>query len=99
MKRLLLVISVLAVGQASCADLVIYGATPAGIAAAVQARRMGVSAILLEPTQRIGGLTTGGLGQTDIGRKESFGGERRIERLRRARESIARVGANRPQGD
>ena len=55
-------------------DLVIYGATPAGIAAAVQARKMGLEPILLEPTSRIGGLTTGGLGQTDIGNKAAFGG-------------------------
>ena len=55
-------------------DLVIYGATPAGIAAAVQARKMGLEPILLEPTGRIGGLTTGGLGQTDIGNKAAFGG-------------------------
>ena len=55
-------------------DLVIYGATPAGIAAAVQARKMGLEPILIEPTGRIGGLTTGGLGQTDIGNKAAFGG-------------------------
>ena len=55
-------------------DLVIYGATPAGIAAAVQARKMGLEPILIEPTSRIGGLTTGGLGQTDIGNKAAFGG-------------------------
>ena len=55
-------------------DLVIYGGTSAGVSAALQAKRMGISAVLLEPTGRIGGLTTGGLGQTDIGNKESFGG-------------------------
>ena len=55
-------------------DLVIYGTTPAGIATAVQARKMGLEPILIEPTGRIGGLTTGGLGQTDIGNKAAFGG-------------------------
>ncbi|MCH2131735.1 MAG: FAD-dependent oxidoreductase [Pirellulaceae bacterium] len=55
-------------------DLVIYGATSAGIVAAVQARRMGASVIVLAPSARIGGLTTGGLGQTDIGNKEAIGG-------------------------
>ena len=55
-------------------DLVIYGATPAGISAAVQAKKMGLDAVLVEPTSRIGGLTTGGLGQTDIGNKSAFGG-------------------------
>lgn len=55
-------------------QLVIYGATPAGIAAAVEARRQGLEPILLEPSPKIGGLTTGGLGQTDIGNKAAFGG-------------------------
>ena len=55
-------------------DIVIYGATPAGFAAAVEAGRRGVSAVLLEPTGRIGGLTTGGLGQTDSGNTKVFGG-------------------------
>jgi len=55
-------------------DLVIYGDTSAGIAAAIQAKRMGKSVILIEPGSRIGGLTTGGLGQTDIGNKTAIGG-------------------------
>lgn len=55
-------------------DLVIYGGTSAGIAAAIQAKRMGKSVILIEPSSRIGGLTTGGLGQTDIGNKAAIGG-------------------------
>ena len=60
--------------SASDYDLVIYGGTPAGISAAVQAKRMGLKAVMIEPTSRIGGLTTGGLGRTDIGSKEAFGG-------------------------
>jgi hypothetical protein len=55
-------------------DIVIYGGTSAGISAAVQASRMGKSVLLLEPGQRLGGLTTGGLGQTDIGNKQAIGG-------------------------
>ncbi len=55
-------------------DLVIYGGTSAGVAAAVQARKMGKSVVLIEPTNRLGGLTTGGLGQTDIGNKAAIGG-------------------------
>jgi len=55
-------------------DLVIYGGTSAGIAAAIQAKRMGKSVILIEQSARIGGLTTGGLGQTDIGNKAAIGG-------------------------
>ncbi|MEL7585459.1 MAG: FAD-dependent oxidoreductase [Prolixibacteraceae bacterium] len=55
-------------------DLVIYGGTSAGVAAAIEASRTGKSVVLIEPTGRIGGLTTGGLGQTDIGKKEAIGG-------------------------
>lgn len=55
-------------------DLVVYGGTSGGIAAAVQARRMALEVVVIEPTQRIGGLTTGGLGQTDIGNKWAVGG-------------------------
>ena len=62
------------IGQPVERDIVIYGATPGGIAAAVQAKRMGRSVVLLEPTDRIGGLTTGGLGCTDIGSKWAYGG-------------------------
>ena len=55
-------------------DVVIYGSSPAAIAAAVQAGRMGKVAVVVSPEARIGGLTTGGLGQTDIGNKSAFGG-------------------------
>ena len=56
------------------ADIIIYGSSPAAISAAVQAKRMGKTAIIVSPEKRIGGLTTGGLGQTDIGNKKAFGG-------------------------
>ncbi len=55
-------------------DIVVYGGTSGGIAAAIQAARMGKSAVLIEPSNRLGGLTTGGLGQTDIGNKQAIGG-------------------------
>ncbi len=50
------------------ADICIYGATSAGITAAYAAQREGKSVVLIEPSNRIGGLSAGGLGQTDIGR-------------------------------
>ncbi len=56
------------------ADVVIYGGTSAGISAAIQAARFQRSVIIIEPTNRLGGLTTGGLGQTDIGNKQVIGG-------------------------
>lgn len=55
-------------------DVVIYGGTSAGIASAIQTSRMGKSVVIIEPSKRIGGLTTGGLGQTDIGNKHVVGG-------------------------
>ena len=55
-------------------DMVVYGGTSAGIAAAIQGSRMGKKILLIETGNRIGGLTTGGLGQTDIGNKQAIGG-------------------------
>ena len=64
----------LAMGESVERDIVVYGSTPAAISAAVQAKRMGLSCVVVSPETRIGGLTTGGLGQTDIGNKSAFGG-------------------------
>jgi hypothetical protein len=55
-------------------DVVIYGGTSAGVSAAIETARLGKSVVLIEPTNRLGGLTTGGLGQTDIGNKQVIGG-------------------------
>jgi len=55
-------------------DVIIYGATAGGVAAAIQVSRMGRTVALLEPGQHIGGLTSGGLGSTDAGNKEVIGG-------------------------
>jgi hypothetical protein len=53
---------------------VIYGGTSGGVAAAVQAARMGKKVVLIEPGDHLGGLTTGGLGKTDSGDKTVIGG-------------------------
>src|SRR5262245_36037205 len=55
-------------------DVVIYGGTSSGIVAAIQAKRDGKSVVLIEPSSHLGGLTTGGLGATDIGNKAVIGG-------------------------
>ena len=55
-------------------DVVVYGGTSAGVAAAVQVVRMGGSVVLVEPGRHLGGLTSGGLGATDIGNKAAIGG-------------------------
>jgi FAD dependent oxidoreductase len=59
---------------AETADVVIYGGTSSGIVAAIQAKRSGKSVVLIEPSSHLGGLTTGGLGATDIGNKGVIGG-------------------------
>ena len=55
-------------------DLVICGGTSAGVIAVVQADRLGKSAVLIEPSDHLGGLTSGGLGRTDTGNKSVIGG-------------------------
>lgn len=55
-------------------DVVVYGATSAGVMAAVQLAKMGKSVELIESGDHFGGLTTGGLGATDIGNKGVIGG-------------------------
>ncbi|MCU6712048.1 FAD-dependent oxidoreductase [Paenibacillus sp. J5C_2022] len=56
------------------ADLCIYGGTPAGVAAAIQGRRMGLRVVIAEFSRNIGGITASGLGATDFGRKSAIGG-------------------------
>lgn len=55
-------------------DLVIYGGTPAGITAAIQAKRMGLTVVIAEFSDNIGGMTTSGLGATDLGAEDAIGG-------------------------
>ncbi|MEZ6067229.1 MAG: FAD-dependent oxidoreductase [Planctomycetaceae bacterium] len=55
-------------------DVVIYGGTSAGVAAAVQVRRLGKTVLLIEPRGHLGGLTISGLGMTDSGNKSVIGG-------------------------
>ncbi len=55
-------------------DVVVYGGTSAGVIAAVQAKKMGKSAIIVCPDIHLGGLSSGGLGWTDSGKKEVIGG-------------------------
>ncbi len=64
----------LSVAKENSYDIVIYGGTSGGVTAAIQARRMNKSVVLIEPTRFLGGLTTGGLGATDIGNKKAIGG-------------------------
>lgn len=55
-------------------DIAVYGGTPGGVAAAVQAGRLGRNVTLLCFDQHVGGLTSAGLTATDLGNQESIGG-------------------------
>ena len=55
-------------------DVCVYGGTASGVVTAVQVARMGKSVVLIEPGKHIGGMTSGGLGNTDIGKQVSIGG-------------------------
>jgi len=76
--------------DAAPAEVLVYGATPAGIAATVSAAKAGRSVVLVEPTARIGGLMTNGLSYSDFRSFESLTGffldfSRRVEADYRAR--------------
>jgi hypothetical protein len=47
------------------ADVIVYGSTPGGFCAAIAAAREGAAVILLEPTDHVGGMNTGGLSHCD----------------------------------
>src|SRR6516225_2021782 len=55
-------------------DVVVYGATPAGVMTAVAAARQGRSVVLVEPSGHVGGVVSGGLVYTDIGKRKTVGG-------------------------
>lgn len=74
------------------ADVVVFGGTSAGIIAAIQAAKLGKSVVLVEPSTHLGGLTTGGLGATDIGNKAAIGGLSR-EFYHRVAQHYAQPGA------
>ena len=71
---MLLLTTTLQAGEPMDVDVCVYGGTSGGIAAAIQAARMQKTVVLLEFDNHIGGLTTGGLGATDIGNKGAIGG-------------------------
>jgi hypothetical protein len=77
-KRIVLALGVVGVvaaqPQPPVYDLVIYGGTSAAITAAVQAKRMGKTVVVVSPDEHLGGLSSGGLGFTDTGDKSVIGG-------------------------
>lgn len=63
-------------------DVLVYGGTSAGVMAAYTAKQEGKSVLLIEPGRNLGGLSSGGLGATDIGRQEAITGLSRDYYLR-----------------
>ncbi|RYD33633.1 MAG: FAD-dependent oxidoreductase, partial [Verrucomicrobiaceae bacterium] len=55
-------------------EIVVYGGTSGGITAAIQAAKMGKKVALVSPTAHLGGLTSSGLGWTDLGNTAILGG-------------------------
>ncbi|WP_291911534.1 FAD-dependent oxidoreductase [Chitinophaga sp. CB10] len=80
LKTLLLGMALLLSGAAQAAtppqevDICVYGGTSAGIIAAYTAKQLHKTVLLVAPEKRLGGLTTGGLGYTDIGNKSAITG-------------------------
>ncbi len=55
-------------------DVVVYGGTSAAVVAAIQAKKMGKTVVIVSPDKHLGGLSSGGLGWTDTGNKAVIGG-------------------------
>lgn len=55
-------------------EIVVHGATSAGVCAAVAAAEAGATVTVLAPTGHVGGMTSGGLGYTDVGDARVVGG-------------------------
>ncbi len=59
------------------ADVCIYGGTSLGVIAAVELKSLGYRVVVVEFGRHLGGLSSGGLGATDIGNKQAIGGRSR----------------------
>jgi hypothetical protein len=55
-------------------DVVVYGGSSAAVTAAVEVARLGKSVVLVTPDAHLGGMTSSGLGWTDIGDRDTIGG-------------------------
>ena len=55
-------------------DVFVYGSTPGGVCAAVEAARRGLQVILACPRKHVGGMAASGLSTTDAVRPQLFGG-------------------------
>jgi hypothetical protein len=55
-------------------DVCVFGATAAGVAAAVAAAEAGATTTLVDPGRHVGGMVSGGLSWTDVGDERVVGG-------------------------
>jgi hypothetical protein len=69
-----LVVSSTKAQKITTVDICVYGGSSAGVIAAYTAKKLGKSVIVVEPGKHLGGLTSGGLGYTDIGNKYAVSG-------------------------
>lgn len=74
LATLLFVVLTFLGGQMFAQDIVIYGGTPGGISAAIAAARLGREVTLVEYNDHLGGMTTSGLGKSDIENRAMIGG-------------------------
>jgi len=76
MKRMVLLLACCAavLPAQEAYDLVVYGGTAGGVMTAVSGARRKLRTVLLEPGNHIGGMLTGGLSRTDVGKREVIGG-------------------------
>lgn len=74
MKRLFAALSIIAlsVSCTSKVDVCVYGGTSAAVTAARAAAEAGCRVVIICPDPVLGGMTTGGLGATDIGNKQAI---------------------------
>src|ERR1700734_1174493 len=56
-------------------DVCVFGGTSGGVIAAVQAARMGKKVVLIALNNHLGGMTTSGLGWTDMGHVDNSSGD------------------------
>ncbi|MBN1852375.1 MAG: FAD-dependent oxidoreductase [Pirellulales bacterium] len=62
-------------GETVPADVVVYTATAGGATASIAAAKQGSAVILIEPGKHVGGMLSGGLGQSDVrGQRDLIGG-------------------------
>ena len=81
MKRIILILTFVSMCCLSVSgartircDVCVYGESASGVMAAIQAARMGRSAVLVSKNSHVGGLATSGLTATDINRHAVIGG-------------------------